>query len=123
MLNFPKPQADGTWKAEKLFTKRIPKTVAFNLEGDEMELYKAVGAATGSIFLSPNEKRVAEDRRDLYWLYVVTHCDTEPKLEDPIKDPARFEWHEVKKVEHYRLDVNAMTQPMELKEGSSLYKT
>jgi len=42
MLNFPKPQPDGTWKAEKLFTKRIPKTVAFSLEGDEMELYKAV---------------------------------------------------------------------------------
>jgi superfamily II DNA or RNA helicase len=42
MLNFPKPQTDGTWKAEKLFTKRIPQTVAFNLEGDEMELYKAV---------------------------------------------------------------------------------
>jgi hypothetical protein len=68
---------------------------------------KGIGAATGTIFLSPNEKRIAEDRRDLYWLYVVTHCDTEPKLEDPIKDPARFAWYEVKKVEHYKLDVNA----------------
>jgi hypothetical protein len=27
---------------------------------------------------------VAEDRRDLYWLYIVTHCDTEPRLEQPI---------------------------------------
>ena len=42
MLNFPKPQADGTWKAVKLFKKRIPHTVAFCLEGDEMDLYKAV---------------------------------------------------------------------------------
>jgi superfamily II DNA or RNA helicase len=74
---------------------------------------KGIGAATGTIFLSPNEKRIAEDRRDLYWLYVVTHCDTEPSLRDPIKDPARFSWHEVKKVEHYRLDVNAMTQRVE----------
>jgi hypothetical protein len=63
-----------------------------------------------------------EDRRDLYWLYIVTHCDTEPQLEEPIKDPARFPWHEVKKVEHYRLDVNAMTQPMELKEEPPAYR-
>lgn len=82
---------------------------------------KGVGAATGAIFLSPNEKRVAEDRRDLYWLYIVTHCDTDPRLEQPIKDPARFPWHEVKKVEHYRLEVNAMTQPMELKENPPEY--
>ena len=82
---------------------------------------KGIGAATGTIYLSPNEKRVAEDRRDLYWLYIVTHCDTEPHLEDPIKDPAQFVWHEVKKVEHYRLDVNAMTRPMELKEEPPAY--
>jgi SNF2 family DNA or RNA helicase len=82
---------------------------------------KGIGAATGTIFLSPNEKRIAEDRRDLYWLYIVTHCDTTPKLEEPIKDPAQFPWHEVKKVEHYRLDVNAMTQPMELKEAPPIY--
>ncbi|MCL4785392.1 MAG: DEAD/DEAH box helicase [Verrucomicrobia bacterium] len=84
---------------------------------------KGIGAATGTIFLSPNERRMCEERRDLYWLYVVTHCDTEAKLEDPIKDPARFPWHEVKKVEHYRLDVNAMTQPLQLKEDTPPYRT
>ena len=42
MLNFPKPQPDGTWKAVKLFKKRITHTVAFSLEGPEMELYQAV---------------------------------------------------------------------------------
>jgi superfamily II DNA or RNA helicase len=83
---------------------------------------KGIGAASGTICLSPNEKRMAEERRDLYWLYVVTHCDTTPKLEEPIKDPARFPWHEVKKVEHYRLDVNAMTQPMELRETPPPYE-
>jgi len=82
---------------------------------------KGIGAATGSIFLSPNEKRIAEDRRDLYWLYIVTHCDTTPKLEEPIKDPARFPWHEVKKVEHYKLEVNALTEPMQLKEDPPPY--
>jgi hypothetical protein len=42
MLDFPKPQPDGTWKANKLFTKRIPGTVAFDLDGIEWDLYRAV---------------------------------------------------------------------------------
>lgn len=83
---------------------------------------KGIGAATGTIFLSPNEKRVAEDRRDLYWLYIVTHCDTESKLQDPIKDPARFPWHEVKKVEHYRLEVNALAETLQFKEDAPPYR-
>jgi superfamily II DNA or RNA helicase len=66
---------------------------------------KGIGASTGTILLTPNERRVAEDRRDCYWLYIVTDCDREPKLQDPIKDPARLEWHEVKKVAHYYLSV------------------
>jgi len=55
--------------------------------------------------LLSNERRVAEDRRDCYWLYVVTNCNAEANLQEPIKDPARFPWHEVKKVEHYYLSV------------------
>jgi hypothetical protein len=51
---------------------------------------------------------VAEDRPDCYWLYVVTNCDSTPRLEAPIKDPARLAWHEVTKVAHYWLDVKAM---------------
>lgn len=82
---------------------------------------KGIGAATGSIFLSPNEKRIAEDRRDLYWVYIVTQCDTTPKLEEPIKDPARFPWHEVEKVEHYKFEVNALTEPVQLKEDALPY--
>jgi superfamily II DNA or RNA helicase/tetratricopeptide (TPR) repeat protein len=64
---------------------------------------KGIGAQSGSVLLTPNERRVAEDRRDCYWLYVVTDCNAEPKLE-PIKDPARLDWHEVTKVAHYWLD-------------------
>ena len=33
---------------------------------------KGLAGETGTILLSPNERRVAEDRRDCYWLYVVT---------------------------------------------------
>jgi superfamily II DNA or RNA helicase len=82
---------------------------------------KGLGAPSGRILLTPNERRVAEDRRDCFYLYVVTHCDTEPQLQPPIKDPARFEWHEVTKVQHYWLEVNAMTQPMQVREPPAEY--
>ena len=54
---------------------------------------------------------------------------------EPIKDPARFPWHEaclprradlrrrqVKKVEHYYLSVDALTQPMQVREEATPYK-
>ncbi|MEW6542162.1 MAG: helicase-related protein [Nitrospirota bacterium] len=82
---------------------------------------KGLADATGTILLTPNERRVAEDRRDCYWLYVVTNCGTKPQLQEPIKDPARFEWHEVTKVAHYYLSVDAMTRPMQVREESPPY--
>ncbi|CEK14059.1 DNA/RNA helicase, superfamily II, SNF2 family [Chthonomonas calidirosea] len=82
---------------------------------------KGLAGATGTILLTPNERRVAEDRRDCYWLYIVTNCATEPKLQEPIKDPARLNWHEVTKVAHYSLSVDALTQPMQVRESSTPY--
>ncbi len=82
---------------------------------------KGLAAATGTILWSPNEKRVAEDRRDCYWLYVVTSCAAEPTLQEPVHDPIRYEWHEVKKVQHYYLSVNAMTGSMRVREDPSTY--
>jgi hypothetical protein len=69
---------------------------------------KGIGAETGTVLLSPNERRVAQDRPDCYWLYVVTNCNVTPKLEEPIKNPARFPWHEVKKVAHYWIDLKTI---------------
>lgn len=82
---------------------------------------KGLGAVTGTILLTPNERRVAEDRRDCYWLYIVTNCNTTPTLQEPIKDPARQPWHEVVKVQHYWLEVNAMTKPMQVREERTPY--
>jgi len=81
----------------------------------ELRLIEIKGLAnpTGSILLTPNERRVAEDRRDCFWLYIVTNCATsEPELRDPIKDPARFPWEEVIKVQHYYLDVSKISKPI-----------
>jgi superfamily II DNA or RNA helicase len=96
---------------------------SLDLNSGELRLIevKGLGAQSGTILLTPNERRVAEDRRDCYWLYVVTNCDTAPTLQDPIRDPARFPWHEVTRVQHYWLEVNAMTQPMQVKEDKGIY--
>lgn len=56
---------------------------------------KGIGAATGTVCLTPNEKRMAEDRPDVFWLYVVTDCNTNPTVQGPIPDPARFPWREI----------------------------
>jgi len=82
---------------------------------------KGIGESTGNVLLTPNEKRVAEDRRDCYWLYIVTDCKNDPQLQNPIKDPARLKWHEVKKVDHYYLSIDAVTQPMQVREGEIPY--
>jgi hypothetical protein len=31
-------------------------------------------------------------------------------LEEPVKDPARLEWHEVNKIQHYWLEVASITR-------------
>jgi superfamily II DNA or RNA helicase len=103
---------------------------SLDLSSGELRLIevKGLAAATGTILLTPNERRVAEDRRDCYWLYVVTNClpadasaYAQPMLQEPVKDPARFPWHEVTKVAHYWLEVNAMTRPMQVWDESAPY--
>jgi superfamily II DNA or RNA helicase len=96
---------------------------SLDLASGELRLIevKGLGASTGTVLLTPNERRVAEDRRDCYWLYVVTDCDTSPRLQEPVGDPARLDWNEVTKVAHYYLSVNAMTRPMELREDPAPY--
>jgi hypothetical protein len=96
---------------------------SLDLNSGELRLIevKGLAAATGTILLTPNERRVAEDRRDCYWLYVVTNCAERPALQEPIRDPARFPWHEVTKVAHYWLKIDAMTGPMTVREDQPPY--
>ena len=83
---------------------------SFHADSGELRLIEVKGFAgdSGQIFLTPNERRVAEDRPDCYWLYVVTGCATNPKLLPPQPNPARFAWKEVSKVAHYALDVGQL---------------
>jgi superfamily II DNA or RNA helicase len=77
----------------------------------ELRLIEVKGLAgrDGVVALTPNEKRTAEDRRDCYWLYVVTGCKstTAPKLMT-IKDPAQLEWSEVRRIDHYALSLKSI---------------
>ena len=42
MVHFPERQSDGEWAAKPVFTKRIPQTVEFQIDGAEFELYRTV---------------------------------------------------------------------------------
>ncbi|PIX85894.1 MAG: helicase, partial [Nitrospirae bacterium CG_4_10_14_3_um_filter_53_41] len=42
MVYFPERRPDGTWAAEKIFTKRITHSVDFQIDGPEFELYRDV---------------------------------------------------------------------------------
>ena len=42
MVYFPERRPDGSWVAEKIFTKRITHTVDFHIDGPEFDLYRAV---------------------------------------------------------------------------------
>ena len=96
---------------------------SLDLSSGELRLIevKGLGAQSGTILLTPNERRVAEDRPDCFWLYVVTDCDKTPCLQEPIRNPARLDRNEVTKVAHYYLAVNAMTKPMQVREDSPPY--
>ena len=56
-----------------------------------VEANRFTASEGGSIILTPNEHRVSQDRSDCYWLYVVTDCAGESRLEESISDPARLE--------------------------------
>lgn len=92
---------------------------SLDLTSGELRLIEVKGLAgpTGTILLTPNERRAAEDRRDCYWLYIVTHCADAPQLQPPVRDPARHPWHEVTKVQHYWLQVDALTATMRVSDA------
>jgi hypothetical protein len=69
---------------------------------------------------TPKERGEGGDRRDCYWLYVATDCDAQPRLHVQ-RDPASLPWHEVTKVAHSYLSVDALTQPMQAREERPEY--
>lgn len=83
----------------------------FDANTGELRLIEVKGLAgeEGVVALTSNEKQTAEDRRDCYWLYVVTRCKTSegPTLMT-LKDPAQMQWDEIRKIDHHALRVAAL---------------
>jgi len=73
------------------------------------EKIEAPAMETAGITTETNQDRTAEDRRDCYWLYVVTCCKLPegPKLMR-IRDPAQLDWDEIRKIDHYALRVGEL---------------
>src|SRR5213593_2051030 len=59
MVYFPERREDGTWGAEPIFTKRIPHTVDFQIDGAEFDLYRDV-----TRFVKQQSARAAAEGED-----------------------------------------------------------
>jgi len=106
-------RAEGR-QAEDVSAKNLGYDLkSFDSQSGKIRLIEVKGLAAaegGDILLTPNERRVAEDRRDCYWLYIVTNCAGKPVLH-LVSDPADMPWREISQVAHYRLSVDALTKP------------
>lgn len=51
-------------------------------------------------------------------VYIVTNCVAGPTLQKSIHDVVRFPWREVRKVQHYWMEADNMTRPIETKPSS-----
>ena len=84
---------------------------------------KGLAAGADAILLSHSERRVAKDSQDCYWVYVVTNCTSEPRLQDLLlNDPDKFQRHEVSKIQHYWSGVHTITRPMQVREERGRYE-
>jgi hypothetical protein len=59
-------------------------------------------AAVGEVALTTNEYKTAERLKQDYWLYVVFHCASTPRVH-VIQDPVRLRWEPLVKIEHYHV--------------------
>jgi superfamily II DNA or RNA helicase len=71
---------------------------------------KGFSGSEGTVLLTPNEYRVAQDRRDCYWLYVVTACKSTKREMRHQKDPASCPWQPVQKIQHYTLSISQLKE-------------
>ncbi len=88
----------------------------FGIDGAEFDLYREVTAfvkrqSVRAAAAGDDPRARAPRRRGPPRLLLAVRRDRlppDPVPRDPFADPARFPWHEVRKVQHYYLDVDAM---------------
>ena len=64
-------------------------------------------AAVGEIALTANEYKTAQRMGEEYWLYVVFNCASQPQV-TTIRNPARFDWEPLSKIDCYRLEAETI---------------
>jgi hypothetical protein len=71
-------------------------------------------ASSRTGLLCIDERCVVKGRRDCFCCCVITDRDNAPRLQEPIRNPTRLDWNEVRKVAHYYLSVNGMAKPRQV---------
>jgi superfamily II DNA or RNA helicase len=69
-------------------------------------------SAVGEIALTTNEYKTAQRLKKDYWLYVVFNCASKPEIKI-VQHPAELDWKPIVKIEHYRLNMNALRAALE----------
>jgi superfamily II DNA or RNA helicase len=70
-------------------------------------------AALGEIALTANEYKTAQRLGDDYWLYVVFNCASKPEV-TLIRNPARFDWEPLSKIDCYRIGADVLLSTSEI---------
>jgi superfamily II DNA or RNA helicase len=75
---------------------------------------------SGDIALTANEYKTSQRLKKDYWLYVVLQCASSPSI-NVLRDPASLDWQAIVKVEHYKLKIDSLTKPVNLRDDSPPY--
>jgi superfamily II DNA or RNA helicase len=119
MVYFPERQADGTWMARKLFTKRDPRTADFTIDGDEFDLYRDVTS-----FVKSQSSRAAAKGDDpraravgfLMALYQRRLASSAHALQHSLENRARRLAEGLKRARDIALTASDLPDPEDLEE-------
>ena len=62
MVYFPEKQEDGTWRAKPVFTKRIPRTASFDIDGPSSNSIRMSPALSGARVVAQPPKEITNPR-------------------------------------------------------------
>lgn len=79
-------------------------------------------AHVGEVALTTNEYRTAQRLANDFWLYVVFQCASDKPSINILRNPATLDWQPIVKIEHYRLKVDSIKHPVDLRQDTGQYK-
>lgn len=79
-------------------------------------------AQVGEVALTANEYRTAQRLANDFWLYVVFNCASDKPSINILRNPATLDWQPIVKIEHYRLKLDSVKHPVDLRQDTAQYK-